>query len=88
MFCTKAHYSFIFNYRGIGEDLSFPKRGKSFTLTTKDRKVTYSNPSIKLWIEKKSATKLKSVKSHEEDFVFLVVKTHKSFPKGSKGYSQ
>ena len=41
----------------------------------KDKKVTYSNPSLKLWKEIKYATELIPAKSYKKGLIFLVVKT-------------
>ena len=41
----------------------------------KDKKVTYSNSSLKLWKKRKYATELIPVKSYNKDLIFLVVKT-------------
>ena len=67
----------------------FPEIGKWRTPTIMDKKATYSNSSLKLWIERKYATDLIQVKSQKKGFVFLVSsdtkRYHKSFPKASKG---
>ena len=41
----------------------------------KDKKVTYSNSSLKLRKERKYATELIPVKSYKKGLIFLVVKT-------------
>ena len=41
----------------------------------KDKKVTYSNSSLKLLKERKYATELILVKSYQKGLIFLVVKT-------------
>ena len=55
----------------------FPKIGKGLAPTIKDKKVTYSNSSIKLRIMRKYAVELIPVKSYKKGLVFLVVKTPK-----------
>ena len=68
----------------------FPKIGKWLTLTIKDKKVTYSKSSLKLWIERKHATELipNSEKLQDKYSISCCKDTkryHKSFPKASKG---
>ena len=41
----------------------------------KDKKVAYSNLSLKLLNERKHTTELIPVKSYQKDLIFLVVKT-------------
>ena len=50
---------------------------KWLTPTIRDKKVTYSNSSIKLWIDRKYATDLMLVEIYKKRFVFLVTATLK-----------
>ena len=53
----------------------FPKNRKMrLSSIIKDKKVTYSNSSLKLWKER-YATDLIPVKSYNKGLIFLVVKT-------------
>ena len=54
----------------------FPKIGKWLTPIIKDKKLTYSNSSFKLWKERKYAISLIIVKKYKA-LIFLVVKTVK-----------
>ena len=59
----------------------FPKIGNWLAPTIKDKKATYSNSSLKLWIESKCAFDLMTVKKYKKYFVFLMettLKHHKS----------
>ena len=52
----------------------FPKNRKMrLSPIIKDKKVTYSKPSLKLWKERKDATELIPVKSYKKGLIFLVV---------------
>ena len=54
----------------------FPKNRKmSLSPIIKDKKVTHSNSSLKLWKERRYATELLPVKSYKKGLIFLVVKT-------------
>ena len=53
----------------------FPKIGKWLTPTIKDKKVTYPNSLLKLYIEGKHVIDLNPVKSYKKGFVFLVTLT-------------
>ena len=53
----------------------FPKIGKRLTLTIECKKVTYSNSSLNLWIERKYAIELIPVKSYKKCLIFLAAKT-------------
>ena len=55
----------------------FPKIGKWLYPTIKDKKVTYSNVSLKLWKETGNNIELIPVKSWNKGLVFLVTKTLK-----------
>ena len=53
----------------------FPKKEMRLSPIIKDKKVTYSNSSLKLLKERKYATELIPVKSYPKGLIFLVVKT-------------
>ena len=55
----------------------FLKIGKWSTPKIKSKKVTYSNSSLKLWIDRNYTIELISLKSYKEGLVFLVAKTLK-----------
>ena len=66
----------------------FPKTGKWLTPIIKDKKLTYSNSSLKLWEEKKYTIELIPVKSYKKILLYLVankVKYNRSFAKAGKG---
>ena len=52
----------------------FPKIGKRLTPTIKDKKLTYSNSPLKLWIERKYNIESIPMKSSNKNLVFLVSK--------------
>ena len=66
----------------------FPKVGKWLTPTIKEKKVTYSNTSLKIWKERKYAIELIPVKKILERSCIFCGKDskryHKSFIKASK----
>ena len=49
----------------------FPKVGKWITPTVEEKRVTYSNSTLKLWIETKYAIDLMPVKSDKKVLHFL-----------------
>ena len=53
----------------------FPTIEEWLTPTIKNKKVTYSNASLKLWTERKRVIELTPVKSYKKDPVFLEAKT-------------
>ena len=53
----------------------FSRNGKWPTPTIKDKKVTYSNSSFKLWTEKIYAIELILVKSYKKCLIFVMGKT-------------
>ena len=55
----------------------FSKIGK-LTTTNKDKKVTYYNSSLKLWLERKYTIELMLVKNWRKGLVFLVAKRIKA----------
>ena len=55
----------------------FPQNSKMTHPTINDKKVTFSNSSLKLWTERKYAIELIPVKSSKSDPVFLVANTPK-----------
>ena len=57
--------------------MSLPKIGKWFTPITKDKKVTYSNLSLKLWREREYAFEKIPWKSYKKGLIFPLVKTVK-----------
>ena len=65
----------------------FPKIDKQITPTIKDKKVTYSNSSFKVWIERKYVIHLIPVKSYKKDFVSCDTDTNHSL-KLAKVFSQ
>ena len=54
-----------------------PKIVKRLTPTTNDKKLTYSNSALELWIETKHGIDLIPVESYKKDFEFLMVMTLK-----------
>ena len=54
-----------------------PKIFKGLTPTRKDKKLTYSNSSLELWIETKYGIDLIPVESYKKDFGFLMAMTLK-----------
>ena len=61
--------------------------------TLKDKKVTYSNSSLKLWIKRKYTIKLIPVENYKKATAFasygkVTGRYHKSFTKPSKGFSR
>ena len=64
----------------------FPKNRKiKLSPIIKDKKVTYSNLSLKLWKERKYATELIPVKSYKNSCSKDSTRYHKSFAKDTKG---
>ena len=66
----------------------FSKIGKWLTPIIKNKKVTYSKSTLKLWKKRNYAVKLILVESYKESLIILVAKTvnHKSFVKASKRF--
>ena len=56
----------------------FSRNGKWPTPTIKDKKVTYSNSSFKLWTERIYAIELILVKSYKKCLIFVMGKTLKN----------
>ena len=54
-----------------------PQNRKMTPPVIKDKKVTYSNLSLKLWNKRQCAIDLISVKSYKKGLIFPVVKTVK-----------
>lgn len=61
----------------IEESFSLPKIGKWLMPTIRGKEVTYSDPSVKLGIERKYVTELMLVKSYQKGLVFLLPKAIK-----------
>ena len=71
---------------------NFPKIETCLITTVKDKKVTYSKSSLKLWMGRKYAIKVILVKSYKKILLFFLTKTLKDIRNDSlklaKGLSQ